>query len=134
MAHQTVGDEARPGLPDDPRAAVTAPSPACPVEIALDALRGRWTTLVIRELLKEERGFTDLRAALPTLSDKVLADRLAHLLEAGVVERHRQPGWPPRTRYVLTEHGRRLGPVLQALWDWGATAPRGEGDVAPGKG
>ncbi|MEV4574779.1 helix-turn-helix domain-containing protein [Nonomuraea jabiensis] len=119
MTHQTVG---HPGLPDDPRAEVTEPDPSCPVEIALAALRGRWTTLVIRELLRGERGFTELRQALPELSDKVLSDRLAQLIGAGVLERHRRSGWPPRTHYRLTPHGRRLGPVLQALWDWGATA------------
>lgn len=123
MTHQTVGHRVRPGLPDDPRADVTEPSPSCPVEIALSALRGRWTTLVIRELLQGERTFTGLRRALPALSDKVLSDRLAQLAEAGVLERHREPGWPPRTHYRLTPQGHRLGPVLQALWDWGAAAP-----------
>lgn len=117
MTHQTVG---QPGLPDDPRAAVTEPTPSCPVEITLDVLRGRWMTLVIRELLREELSFTELRKALPALSDKVLADRLAHLVQWGVLERRRQPGWPPRTQYALTPHGRRLGPVLQSLWDWGS--------------
>ncbi|MEW9546788.1 winged helix-turn-helix transcriptional regulator [Nonomuraea sp. NPDC050783] len=120
MAHQTVGHTARPGLPDDPRAGVAAPSPSCPVEVTLAALRGRWTTLVVRELLRGERTFTELRQALPELSDKVLSDRLAHLTGAGVLVRSRRPGWPPRTRYALTPRGRRLGPVLQALWDWGA--------------
>ncbi|GGP63773.1 winged helix-turn-helix transcriptional regulator [Saccharothrix coeruleofusca] len=113
MTHQTVG------LPDDPRAEVAEPSPACPVEITLAALRGRWTTLVVRELLRGDRSFSDLRRALPALSDKVLADRLAQLTGAGVVDRHREPGWPPRTRYRLTDAGRGLGPVLQAMWDWG---------------
>ncbi|MCP9952508.1 MULTISPECIES: winged helix-turn-helix transcriptional regulator [Actinomadura] len=122
MTHQTVG---LPGLPDDPRADAAEPVPSCPVEITLDALRGRWTTLVVRELLRADRSFSDLRQALPALSDKVLADRLAHLLQAGVLERRRQPGWPPRTRYTLTPRGRRLGPVLQALWDWGAEAQAG---------
>jgi DNA-binding HxlR family transcriptional regulator len=102
---------------------VADPTPSCPVEITLDALRGRWTTLVIRELLHGDRSFSDLRQALPSLSDKVLADRLAHLLQAGVLERSRRPGWPPRTRYTLTPRGRQLGPVLQALWDWGAGTP-----------
>ncbi|MGP3958477.1 winged helix-turn-helix transcriptional regulator [Nonomuraea sp. 3N208] len=122
MTHQTVGHRhaTRPGLPEDPRAAVTEPTPSCPVEITLAALRGRWTTLVIRELLHGERTFTELRQALPALSDKVLSDRLAHLTEAGVVNRRREPGWPSSTHYGLTPHGRRLGPVLQALWDWGA--------------
>ncbi|MBG0818858.1 helix-turn-helix domain-containing protein [Planomonospora sp. ID82291] len=120
MTHQTVGHRPRPGLPDDPRADTAAPVPSCPVEITLAALRGRWTTLVVRELLRGDRSFTDLRRALPALSDKVLTDRLAQLAEAGVLTRHRLPGRPPRVRYTLTPHGRDLGPVLQALWDWGA--------------
>ncbi|WP_433513198.1 winged helix-turn-helix transcriptional regulator [Nonomuraea sp. CA-143628] len=107
-------------MPDDPRADVTEPTPSCPVEITLAALHGRWTTLVIREFLQGDRTFTELRHALPALSDKVLSDRLAHLTEAGVLARHRQSGWPPRVSYTLTADGRRLGPVLQALWDWGA--------------
>jgi DNA-binding HxlR family transcriptional regulator len=109
-----------PGLPDDPRADVTEPSPSCPVEITLAALRGRWTTLVVRELLRGGRTYTELKRALPALSDKVLSERLAQLAEARVVERERQTGWPPSTHYRLTSHGERLGPVLQALWDWGA--------------
>ncbi|WP_440086156.1 winged helix-turn-helix transcriptional regulator [Streptosporangium sp. LJ11] len=117
MAHQTVGF---PGLPDDPRANVTEPTPSCPVEITLATLHGRWTTLLIRELLRGDRTFSELRQALPTLSDKVLSDRLAHLTAAGVLDRHRRPDWPPRVRYSLTSHGRDLGPVLQAMWDWGA--------------
>ncbi|GGQ10599.1 DNA-binding HxlR family transcriptional regulator [Actinomadura coerulea] len=117
MTHQTLS---HPGLPDDPRANAAEPTPSCPVEITLHALRGRWTTLVVRELLRGDRSYSELRLALPALSDKVLADRLAHLAEAGVLERERRAGWPPRTLYKLTPQGRRLGPVLQALWDWGA--------------
>ncbi|UQS26209.1 MULTISPECIES: winged helix-turn-helix transcriptional regulator [Amycolatopsis] len=96
-----------------------APTPSCPVEMTLDVLRGRWTTLVIRELLRGELGFSELRERLPALSDKVLSERLAHLTSSGVVERHRERGRPPRTRYRLSPDGERLGPVLQALWDWG---------------
>lgn len=118
MTHPMVGHRA--GLPDDPRAAVEEPMADCPVEIALAALQGRWTTLVVRELLRGDRSYSELGQALPRLSDKVLSDRLAHLVEVGVVERDRRPGWPPRVRYALTDRGRRLGPVLQALWDWGA--------------
>ncbi|MFE3458409.1 winged helix-turn-helix transcriptional regulator [Nocardiopsis aegyptia] len=118
MTHPTVGHRA--GLPDDPRAAVREPAPDCPVEIALAVLHGRWTTLVVRELLRGDRSYSELAEALPRLSDKVLSDRLAQLVGAGVAERERRPGWPPRVRYALTPRGRRLGPVLQALWDWGS--------------
>ncbi|MFC7326249.1 winged helix-turn-helix transcriptional regulator [Marinactinospora rubrisoli] len=124
MAHRTVGHPPSPGLPADPRADVTRPDPRCPVEVTLAALRGRWTTLVVRELLRGRESFSDLAAALPDLSAKVLTDRLAQLVAAGVVDRRREPGWPPRVRYRLTERGRALGPVLQALWDWGEGAAR----------
>ncbi|NGO69108.1 helix-turn-helix transcriptional regulator [Streptomyces sp. SB3404] len=120
---------AAPGLPDDPRAEVAAPSPSCPVEIALDALRGRWTTLVVRELLRGPRTFSELSGALPALSGKVLTDRLRHLGRAGVVHRERTAGWPSTVRYELTARGRELGPVLEALWHWGAL-PRS--DSPPG--
>ncbi|GHC49470.1 winged helix-turn-helix transcriptional regulator [Streptomyces flavofungini] len=140
MAHRTVRQappatrEPRPGLPDDPRARVPAPSPDCPVEVTLAALRGRWTTLLVRELLAGDvYAYSELAAALPQLSDKVLAERLAQLTAAGVVRRTRTPGWPPTVTYELTSHGRDLGPVLQALWDWGAQhpAPREEETVTP---
>ncbi|WP_181797350.1 helix-turn-helix domain-containing protein [Streptomyces sp. WELS2] len=56
---------------------------------------------------------------MPALSDKVLSDRLAQLTRAGVIERHRIPGWPPRVRYELTALGRALEPVLRGMWEWG---------------
>ena len=106
----------------DPHGAVDHPVPDCPVEITLSALRGRWTTLVVRELFAGERTFGDLAAALPTLSDKVLSDRLAQLVASGVVVRVREPGWPSRVRYSLTSRGHALRVVLDAMWDWGAAA------------
>ncbi|MEU7483797.1 helix-turn-helix domain-containing protein [Streptomyces sp. NPDC042319] len=94
------------------------------MEITLAVLRGRWTTLVVRELLRQEsRSYSELAACLPGLSDKVLSDRLGRLATAGVVERHRTEGWPATVTYRLTPHGRQLGPVLQAMWDWGAARP-----------
>ncbi|MGA5218788.1 winged helix-turn-helix transcriptional regulator [Streptomyces cinereoruber] len=134
MTHRTVGDApvALPGLPDDRHARAAAPRPDCPVEIALAVLRGRWTTLVVRELLRRETlSYSDLAARLPALSDKVLSDRLARLVAAGVVAKDRTAGWPPTVGYRLTPHGRELGPVLQALWDWGAAAPDRPGDREP---
>ncbi|MEU5957450.1 helix-turn-helix domain-containing protein [Streptomyces sp. NPDC047525] len=124
MTHRTVSQGVGQGLPDDPRARVAAPSPGCPVEITLAALRGRWTTLIVRELLRADSyAYSELASTLPELSDKVLTERLAQLVAAGVVLRTRTPGWPPTVTYELTPHGKELGPVLQALWDWGARVP-----------
>ncbi|MCC8248148.1 winged helix-turn-helix transcriptional regulator [Saccharothrix luteola] len=90
--------------------------------MTLRALRGRWTTLVVRELFAGERTFGDLAAALPALSDKVLSDRLGQLVACGVVVRVREPGWPSRVRYSLTSRGHALRGVLDAMWVWGAAA------------
>jgi len=78
---------------------------------------------VIGEFRHGRRSYTQLSTALPNLSDKVLSDRLTHLTEAGVIERHRVAAWPPRVTYSLTDRGRALVPILQALWDWGRSEP-----------
>ncbi|GAB3970459.1 helix-turn-helix domain-containing protein [Plantactinospora veratri] len=119
MAHQTVGYAAT-GLMDACSGRVVEPHPSRPVDATLAVLRGRWTALVIREFLHGDRSFSELAQALPKLSDKTLADRLAQLTEAAVLERRRTPGWPPRVRYALTDRGRALAPVLQAMWEWGS--------------
>ncbi|GLY67559.1 winged helix-turn-helix transcriptional regulator [Amycolatopsis taiwanensis] len=119
MAHQTVSYP-KDGPLGTCLGPVVEPNPNCPVEITLAALRGRWTPLVLLEFLRNgELGFSELAGALPGLSDKVLSERLNQLTDAGIVERHRTPSWPPRVRYTLTERGRDLAPVLETLWSWG---------------
>lgn len=118
MTHQTVGHDGT-GVLEPCAGPDVRPDPACPVEVTMAALRGRWTALVIGELTRGPRGFSDLARALPALSDKVLTERLAQLAEAGVVDRRRTASWPPRVSYTLTERGHALLPVLRAMWDWG---------------
>ncbi|ANS69626.1 MarR family transcriptional regulator [Streptomyces lincolnensis] len=138
MTHQTVGyapagDRDGP-LADCPDSALVPPGhePRCPVDITLAVLGGRWTPLVLREFLRRgEATYSELSAALPALSDKVLSDRLAQLTGAGVLERHRIPGWPPRVHYALTVQGRELEPVMRGMWEWGS-ARRGALGGAPG--
>ncbi|MFC7549168.1 winged helix-turn-helix transcriptional regulator [Plantactinospora sp. GCM10030261] len=103
----------------DRRGATRRPEPGCPVEVALAAVSGRWTTLVLRELMHGSRSFGDLRAALPALSAKVLTDRLDDLCRRALVDRQRQRGFPARTRYRLTPAGRQLRPLLVELYRTG---------------
>ena len=110
-------DELVPG--DEGRTA--RPADGCPVEVALAAIGGRWTTLLLRDLLHGERSYGELRAALPTLSDKVLADRLRALQDRGLVERSVHRGFPARTTYALTAAGHRLRPLLLELYRTGLT-------------
>jgi len=86
------------------------PEPGCPVEIALAAVGGRWTTLLLRDLMHGPHSFGEIRAGLPSLSDKVLSDRLSQQRSQGLIDRHEEPGLPTRTTYSLTEAGEHLRP------------------------
>ncbi len=92
----------------------------CSAARALDAVGDRWTLLIVRELLAGPRRYTDLHADLPGVSTDVLASRLKDMERDGLTTRRRMP--PPGAVYVyeLTDRGRGLLPVLQALGEWGA--------------
>ncbi|MFG2575086.1 winged helix-turn-helix transcriptional regulator [Streptomyces sp. NPDC048481] len=91
----------------------------CSAARALDVVGDRWTLLIVRELLAGPRRYTDLHADLPGVSTDVLASRLKDMERDGLATRRRLP--PPGAAYVyeLTERGRELLPVLQALGAWG---------------
>lgn len=91
----------------------------CSAARALDLVGDRWTLLIVRELLAGPRRYTDLHADLPGVSTDVLASRLKDMERDGLTARRRLP--PPGAAYVyeLTDRGRALLPVLQALGEWG---------------
>jgi DNA-binding HxlR family transcriptional regulator len=91
----------------------------CPSEFTLHVLGGKWTTLILCYLEREPLRYADLRRLMPTLSDKMLSERLADLMERGLVEKMRFNGGP-REVYVLTSTGRSLGAALVELYRWGA--------------
>lgn len=96
------------------------PGAGCPVAAALDVLDGKWTILVIRDLLGGTRRFGELRVSLGAISPKTLTDRLRSLEAQGIVERRMYAEIPPRVEYSLTARGRTLEPVLAALGRWGS--------------
>jgi DNA-binding HxlR family transcriptional regulator len=100
------------------------PDPTCPVEVALAAIGGRWTTLLLRDLMPGPRSFGELRAGLPSLSPKVLTERLDRLCAQGMVERQVHRGFPTTTTYSLTVAGRRLQPLLNELYRTGQDLQR----------
>jgi DNA-binding HxlR family transcriptional regulator len=85
-------------------------------------LDGKWTMLVIRDLLGGTRRFSELRVSLSGISPKTLTDRLRDLEHHGLVERVVYAEIPPRVEYSLTPKGRTLKPVIEALATWGRTA------------
>jgi DNA-binding HxlR family transcriptional regulator len=90
----------------------------CSVARALDVVGEWWTLLVLRDVFFGVRRFEAIQADLG-IARNVLSDRLATLVEHGILERRRYQEHPERFEYVLTDMGRDLFPVLLALMGWG---------------
>ncbi len=91
----------------------------CTVERSADVLSGKWTTLILRDLLSGPKRFGELRRSLIGVSPKTLTDRLKGLEAEGVLTRTLFPEMPPRTEYRLTDKGAALSPVIEAMAAWG---------------
>ena len=97
--------------------------PECGVARFLLLFDGPWATLIVRELLHGPRRFGELRASLPGISAHTLTSRLRMFESRGIVTRRAYPEVPPRVVYELTDLGKGLRPVLDAMNEWGASAP-----------
>src|SRR5688572_25814696 len=91
----------------------------CPqFHAAIELVGRRWTGAVIRLLLERWLRYSDLKAAVPDISDRMLSERLKELEAAGILARIVTPDTPVRVEYELTEKGRALEEPLRALGDW----------------
>jgi DNA-binding HxlR family transcriptional regulator len=91
----------------------------CPLAMASEVLCTRWTMMLVRELLLGTSRFNDLRRGVPRMSPALLSKRLRDLEVAGILERVADPKGLDLHQYGLTEAGRALKPVVDALGDWG---------------
>ncbi len=88
----------------------------CAVARAHEVLGGRWTLLVVRELLSGARRFSEIRKGIPRISRTMLSERLQSLVELGVISREDGAGGP---EYAVTEAGAELAEQIRALGVWG---------------
>lgn len=94
--------------------------PECPVDRTLRVLGRRWAGQVIWHLLSGRKRHGELLAAVGAVSPKTLTDRLRELEGEGFVQREAFAEVPPRVEYELTERGRSLASVFDAMGAWGA--------------
>lgn len=88
----------------------------CPIAQALEIVGERWTLLVLRELSMGSTRFSQLQRGVPRMSRTLLAQRLRALEDAGLIERREGRLGP---EYSLLPPGAALGPMLDALGEWG---------------
>lgn len=79
----------------------------------------RWTGLILGILMQRPSRFGEIARAIPSLTDSMLAARLAELVDAGLVKREVIEGPPIGALYRLTDSGEALRPALEALAAWG---------------
>ena len=92
----------------------------CPVARANQVLGGKWTTLIVRDLLSGKKRYSELARSLDGISPRMLATRLSMLEEFGLIKKTIYPTVPPKTEYELTAEGRRIEPVIAAMAEFGA--------------
>jgi DNA-binding HxlR family transcriptional regulator len=90
----------------------------CSIVRTLDLIGERWTLLVLRESFMGVRRFTDMQRELG-VAKNVLSDRLARLVDIGVLEKRQYQDRPARYEYRLTDKGKDLQPAILTLLAWG---------------
>lgn len=91
----------------------------CPVAMAAEIVCTRWTLLLLRELCLGSTRFNELRRGNPRMSPALLASRLKSLEAAGIVRRATVEGGADVSEYRLTEAGKELRPIIEAVGIWG---------------
>ena len=93
--------------------------PACPVETTLTLIGDKWKVLILRDLMPGTKRFGELKKSIGNVSQKVLTAQLRAMEESGLLTCTVYAEVPPRVEYTLTELGKSLKPILDALWNWG---------------
>ncbi len=101
-------------------------------QTSFDLLGKRWSALIVQDLIGGPRRFREILGDLGRINDKVLSQRLKELEGRGIVERRLFPEVPVRVEYTLTEKGRGLAGVINAMEQWDAAWS--DGTPRPGNG
>jgi DNA-binding HxlR family transcriptional regulator len=91
----------------------------CPAEATLAVIGGRWKVLILWHLSAGTRRFFELRDSMTGVTPKMLTQQLRELEQDGVVTRRVYAQVPPKVEYSLTERGKSLRPVINAMCHWG---------------
>lgn len=92
----------------------------CPVALTSRIVGGKWKARIVWTLMRLGRQrFSELRRAVPPISDRILSRELKELEGWGLIERTEFPVVPPKTEYNLTAFGKTLEPIMAAMAAWG---------------
>jgi DNA-binding HxlR family transcriptional regulator len=90
----------------------------CPVTYCMEKIGGYWKPIILFHLLRGDKRYSELRKAIPAITEKMLIQHLKQLEADNLVKREAKPVVPPYVTYSLTSAGTRLGAVLNAMAAW----------------
>lgn len=93
--------------------------PPCPVATTLMLIGNKWKIFIIQQLMDRPFRFSELRRAIPGISEKVLTDNLRAMEKDGLITRTVFPEVPARTEYALSELGNTMRPIIESMATWG---------------
>lgn len=93
--------------------------PACPVATSVSLIGDKWKLLIIRNLKSRTLRFNELQRDLDGISQKVITETLRQMIDDGLVYRNDYHENPPRVDYGLTDLGKEMMPIINALADFG---------------
>lgn len=91
---------------------------ACPVTFVMNKIGGHWKPIILYQLMSGPKRYSEIKRAIPPITEKVLIEHLKQLQEDGLVIRKAEPVVPPHVVYRLSKSGDSLTPVLTAMATW----------------
>jgi DNA-binding HxlR family transcriptional regulator len=95
----------------------------CPVTYVMGKIGGYWKPIILYHLLAGSKRYSEIRKAIPAITEKVLIQHLKELESDGLLQREAKPVVPPYVTYRLTPSGLALKPVLDAMIGWAMDFP-----------
>ena len=91
----------------------------CPVSYTLDKIGGRWKPLILGNLREGRKRYSELKKAIPALTEKMLIQHLKQLEADRLITRKVLIVMPPHVEYTLSKSGKELLPALSLIATWG---------------
>lgn len=95
------------------------PNHHCPIEVVIHLISGKWKLYILKNLTSGKKRFSELQRAIPGITQRMLSKQLRELEAAGLIERRVYPVVPPMVEYELTEIGKSLDVIFDAMHRWG---------------
>jgi DNA-binding HxlR family transcriptional regulator len=91
----------------------------CGIRCSMEVLGGKWKLLIVAELFKSKKRYSELKRSIPEISEKMLISSLQELEHHNIVVRTVVEAIPPQVEYTLSTYGQTVRPVLETLFGWG---------------